>query len=112
MGALFLGAEEKFTCSWSGSSLTIGSGLTVAWIPPMGSVSAFTRGGSSSCDSDLGGFRGLGFLGRGTADLGLRGAGGIPSICCLKREKRIRAAWPLVMSSWLATLFQSIYGMN
>lgn len=92
MDALFLGAEDKFPCSWYGSSLTIGSGLIVRWISSMGSVSAFTGGGSSSLDSDLGGFRGLGFLVRGTADLGLRGAAGIPSICCLKREKRIRAA--------------------
>lgn len=34
---------------------------------------------------------------------------GIPSICCLNREKRIRAAWPFVIPSWLATRVQSIY---
>lgn len=37
-----------------------------------------------------------------------RGVEATPSICCLKREKRIRAAWPLEMSSCEATRFQSI----
>ena len=38
-----------------------------------------------------------------------RGEGTWPSICALKREYRIRAAWPLVMSSCEATACQSIY---
>lgn len=44
-----------------------------------------------------------GFFGRAA-----RGVDVVPSICCLKREKRMRAAWPLDISSWEATRFQSI----
>lgn len=48
------------------------------------------------------------FLFDAIADLGLRGGGWIPSICCLNRENLIRAAWPFVISRLPATLFQSI----
>ena len=51
------------------------------------------------------------FLPRGASDFGFRtwGLVWMPSICCLKRWKWIRAAWPFVISIDEATSFQLTY---
>lgn len=99
------------------SSLTPASALIEGSIPSIGFVaspgSGF-NGGSCCCTSPfvevfrVDALSCRVFFGPGLVARGLRGVDGIPSICCLKREKRMRAAWPLVISSWSATTCQSI----
>ena len=91
--------EANIWCSTADSCFTTASGLI------RDSVSS-SFGSSNPCFFDCA-FSDLGFLGRGALVLVTA-----PSICCLNREKRIRAAWPFEISSWVATRFQSIYPPN